>query len=100
MALTDSSEPIDPTWDWISGESNTGIVTEMVAVFGNQIICIPSVLSGELLHDRPHLRLHHVRFPNQNRLSISKSIALFWFPFKNSSCWILVSSKCVLYTMD
>ena len=100
LSLTDSSKPINPTWDWISSESNTSIIAKMVAVFGNQIICIPSILPSQLLHYSPHLLWSQIRFSNENCLPKCKSITLFWFSLKYPSCWIFMSSKCILNAMN
>lgn len=44
LEITDSSESVNPSGNRISGETNAGIVAEMVAVFGDEIISISSVL--------------------------------------------------------
>lgn len=98
--VTDSSKTIDPTGNRNSSESNTSIVAEMVAILGDQVVGIPSVLCCKLLHHTPHLFRSHLRLPHQNRPPKPKSLAPPRFSFEYPRRRILVSSECVLHSMN
>lgn len=98
--LTDSGEAIDPTRNRISGELDAGVVAEMVAVFGDQIVSISSVLLSKLLHQSSHLCSAHIGPSYQNRLPKRESLALLRLPFENSRRRMLVRSERKLHSMN
>lgn len=100
IGLTNSGKAIDPIWDGIGGEFDAGIIAEMVAVFADQIVCISSVFHSKLLHQNFHLRRAHISPSNQDRFSKCESLALPRFSFENSCAWILVSSECILHSVN
>lgn len=98
--FTNSSKSINPTGDGNASEFNASVVAEMVAVLSDQIVGVSFVFLCKFLHHYPYLPWCHLRPPNQNRFPKRESIALLWFTFENSSCRILVSSECILHTMN
>lgn len=72
----------------------------MVAVLGDQVIRISSVLVCQLLHHSPHLSGTHLRPPHQNRLPESEPLTLFRLAFENPSRGVFVSAERVLHTVN
>lgn len=52
--FTNSGESIDPSGYPLSGESEAGVLAEMVAVPRDEMVCIAGVLLCELLHQPPY----------------------------------------------
>jgi len=93
VALTDSGKTIDPAGDGISGESETSVVAEMVAILCDEIVSISSVFGGEFFHNRLHFAWSHVGFSDQNRFSETETFAPLWLPLEYPRRRILVSPE-------
>ena len=100
LGLTNSSKAINPTGDMIPSEPNTDVIAEVVTVLGDEIVGIPSVLLGELLHDLLHILRARLCPSNQDPFPECEPLALLRHPLEDPSRGVLVSPKCILHSMN
>lgn len=98
--VTYAGEAIDPAGDGGAGEAKTSVVAKMVAIHGDEIVGIAFVFGGEILHEGSHLPMGHISVTYQNRFPKCEAFTLLWLSFKYPCCWIFMSSKCILHSMD
>jgi len=99
---TNSSKTINPTGDGIASEPNTSVIGEVIAVLSDEVVCIASVLYGELLHRLPDFLRTQLTPPNQDRLPESEPLplALLRLSLEDPSARVLVCPICVLHPMN
>lgn len=72
----------------------------MVAVLHNQVIHITIIASSLTFNKFSNLTGIQLCSPNEYRLPELEPWALPWFNFKDTTAWIVMSSKCIFYTMN
>lgn len=93
-------QPIYPFWNWFPSQLVTNILAKMVAILNNQVICITMVACSMLLHELSNLNGIQACRPNKYWLSELEAWTLPRFHLKNTTCWVVMSSKCIFYTMN
>lgn len=93
------SQPIHPFWYPVSCQLVAYVLTEMVAVLHNQVICIPIVISSMAFHELFNFVRIQIRHPHQNWLSEFETRALSRFNFKDATCRIVMGSKSIFNAM-
>nr|GLL18199.1 hypothetical protein GW17_00043075 [Ipomoea trifida] len=76
------------------------VLAEMVAVFHDQVIRVAIVDSSLALDKLPHLVWIQTCSPNEYRLPKLEPRAVPWFNFEYPTGRIIMSSKCIFYTMN
>lgn len=94
------SQSIYPFWNWFPSQLTTDILAKMIAVLDNEVICVAIVAWRALFHELSDFMRIKAGCANQYWPPELEARALSRFDFKNATGWIVMSSKCIFYTMD
>lgn len=94
------SQPVHPFWNWFPSQLMADILAEMIAVLHNQVIRIAVVARRAVLHELPDLARIKAGWANQYWPPKLEAWALSRFDLKNATGRVVMSSKCIFYTMD
>ena len=94
------SESIYPFRNWFPSQLMTDVLAEMITVLDDEVICITMVARRALLHELSDFMTIEAGRANQYWPPEFEAGALSRFNFKNATGWIVMSSKCIFYTMD
>lgn len=72
----------------------------MVAILNNQVICITMIARSMPLHEFSNLNGVQACGPNEYGPPELEAWALPWLDLKNPTCWVVMGSKCIFYSMN
>lgn len=100
IQLTYSCKSIYPFGNSVSGQLVTYILTEMVAVLGNQMICVTIVVCRLAFHELSKLDRIQACCAQKDWLPKLETRALSRVHFKDTTCWVIMGSKGIFHTMN
>jgi len=93
-------QSIYPLWNWFPSQLVTNILAEMVAILNNQVICITMIARSMPLHEFSNLNGVQACGPNEYGPPELEAWALPRLDLKNTTCWVVMGSKCIFYSMN